>query len=375
MNKIIAIAALIILNAISINARSPIEKSIHTSFKPGEVWSDNNGVHINAHGGGILYDNGRYYWYGEHKGEKTSAAKVGVKVYSSTDLYNWNDEGVVLPVRPDGSGHILESGCVVERPKVIYNEKTKKYVMWFHLEHKGKGYTAAEYGVAVSDSPTGEFEFLYNSRSCAGVYPLNMSKKEIKEAKAKYATDSLTVEDGRHLIRDFEVGQMSRDMTLYVDDDGKAYHIFASEENSTLHIVLLTDDYLHHTDKYIRTLAAKHNEAPAIFKRDGVYWMISSGCTGWNPNEARLSRAEAILGSWESLPNPCQGDEAELTFRSQSTYILPVANQQDAWIFMADRWTPKHPIDGRYIWLPIEFKDGVPQLNWHSEWDLSIFEK
>ncbi|KAA6310420.1 hypothetical protein EZS27_038272, partial [termite gut metagenome] len=33
-------------------------------FTPGAIWPDNNGVHINAHGGGILYHEGKYYWFG-----------------------------------------------------------------------------------------------------------------------------------------------------------------------------------------------------------------------------------------------------------------------------------------------------------------------
>ena len=35
-------------------------------FRPGELWPDNNGVHINAHGGGILFHEGVYYWFGQH---------------------------------------------------------------------------------------------------------------------------------------------------------------------------------------------------------------------------------------------------------------------------------------------------------------------
>jgi hypothetical protein len=98
------------------------------SFMPKELWPDNNGVHINAHGGGILFDKGKYYWFGEHKiaGDEGNKAQVGVHCYSSKDLYNWRDEGIVLPVAPDGSGSDIEKGCILERPKVIYNEKTKQ---------------------------------------------------------------------------------------------------------------------------------------------------------------------------------------------------------------------------------------------------------
>ncbi len=75
------------------------------AFTPGELWPDNNGVHINAHGGGILHDGDTYYWFGEHKTEGTAGnnALVGVHCYSSKDLYNWKDEGVALSVVTDDS--------------------------------------------------------------------------------------------------------------------------------------------------------------------------------------------------------------------------------------------------------------------------------
>ena len=118
---------------------------------------------------------------------------------------------------------------------------------------------------------------------------------------------------------------MSRDMTLFVDDDKKAYHIYSSEENLTLQIAELTDDYHDYTGRYIRIEPAGHNEAPAIFKRNGKYYMITSGCTGWEPNAARLLVADNILGEWSLYENPCLGENSELTFHSQSTYILPIA--------------------------------------------------
>lgn len=161
---------------------------------------------------------------------------------------------------------------------------------------------------------------------------------------------------------------MSRDMTLYVDDDGKAYHIYSSEDNLTLQIAELTDDYTAHTGRYVRMAPGEQNEAPAIFKKDGTYWMITSGCTGWDPNEARMYSAPSIEGPWMRHPNPCIGPKAELTFGGQSTYILKRPDS-DEFIFMADIWRPKHPSDARYIWLPIEFSDeGKPVIRWRDEW-------
>jgi beta-glucanase (GH16 family) len=356
----------------------------YKNFQPGGLWLDNNGLHINAHGGGILFHEGKYYWFGEYKGEKSSAAFVGVTCYSSDDLYNWKYEGVALPVETNPNSDIV-SGCVLERPKVIYNEKTKKFVLYFHLELKGKGYGAARVGIAVSDKVTGTYTYLKSYRPNAGHWPINLPETSRDGAHHLPTVDDFSewwtpewrkaTVNGMFTRRDFAGGQMSRDMTLYVDDDGKSYHIFSSEENLTLNLAELSDDYLSHTGKYIRIAPAGHNEAPAIFKKDGKYFLITSGCTGWTPNAARLFTAESIWGPWTEHPNPAVGVDADLTFNSQSTYIQPVIGKKDAFIFMADRWTPKHPIDARYIWLPILFENGLPVLKWQDKWDLSVFDK
>ena len=118
------------------------------TIRSGELWPDDAGRHINAHGGGILKYNDTYYWFGEHKDEHTSNALVGVMCYSSKDLVNWRNCGVALGVTPsldslndgtpsgNGSGisSDIESGCILERPKLVYNPMTKKFCMWFHLE-------------------------------------------------------------------------------------------------------------------------------------------------------------------------------------------------------------------------------------------------
>ncbi|HHU97550.1 MAG: glycoside hydrolase family 43 protein [Bacteroidota bacterium] len=351
----------------------------YASFSPGEVWEDDQGVAINAHGGGILYYQDTYYWFGEHKGERSNAAFVGVTCYSSTDLYNWRNEGVALSVSDNPESPIVK-GSTIERPKVIYNAKTGKFVMYFHLELIGRGYEAAHVGVAVSDQVTGPYRLVKHGRVNAGIWPMNMTEEQ-RNSNVKH-TDfeqwwtpewMAAIKDGLLVRRDFEGGQMSRDMTLFVDDDGKAYHIYASEENLTLQIAELTDDYLDYTGNYVRVEPGGHNEAPAIFKKGGRYFMITSGCTGWDPNAARLLTAERVMGTWTLHPNPARGEDADLTFQSQSTFVIPVQGKRDAFIFMADRWRPRRPIDGRYIWLPILFEDGMPVLKWFDEWDLSIF--
>ena len=376
--------SLILVITMTITAIASAQQS-YNNFRPGELWLDNNGVHINAHGGGILYHNDTYYWFGEHKteGKTGNVALVGVGCYSSKDLYNWINEGIVLSVATEGSDSDIESGCILERPKVIYNEKTGKFVMYFHLELKGKGYSAARTGIAVSDKIIGPYKFIKSFRPNAGIFPVNMTEtqrnftvtsEDIKGLSSS-EKDSIIAE-GLYGCRDFKTGQMSRDMALYVDDNQKAYHIYSSEENKTLHIAELTDDYLDYTGKYYRIDPAGWNEAPALFKKDGRYYMITSGCTGWRPNPARLLTADNIWGPWTRHPdNPAIGDDSETTFHSQSTYILPVQGRENTFIFMADRWKPQNAIDGRYVWLPIEFENGLPVLKWVDEWDLSVYDQ
>ncbi|WP_294471891.1 family 16 glycosylhydrolase [uncultured Bacteroides sp.] len=345
------------------------------SIASGKVWRDTDGNVINAHGGGVLLHEGKYYWFGEHRPESGFVTEKGVSCYSSTDLLNWKCEGIALAVS-DEAGSDIEKGCIMERPKVIYNKKTGKFVMWLHLELKGQGYGPARAAVAVSDSPVGPYRFIRSGRVNPGVYPLNMTKKERKKKWNGSQYEEWwsqewykAIKGGKFVQRDLPDGQMSRDMTLFVDDDDKAYHIYSSEDNLTLQIAELSDDYLSHTGKYIRILPGGHNEAPAIFKKDGVYWMVTSGCTGWDPNKARLLTADSILGEWKQLPNPCVGKDSEITFGGQSTYILPLAGMNEQFIFMADMWRPKSLADSRYIWLPIQFDaKGVPFIEWADSW-------
>lgn len=372
---ILSLAACLLFSATSPAAHAAARGG---EIRNGAIWPDADGVHINAHGGGMLYHKGRYYWYGEHKNDSTNNAMVGVMCYSSKNLTDWRNEGAVLRVVTDDPASDITQGCIIERPKVIYNARTGKFVMWFHLELKGKGYAAARTGVAVADKPTGPFRFIRSERPNAGFLPTGMS------AEQRAALDTLNaahyptwwtpqwrraVNMGLFTKRDLQGGQMARDMQLFVDTDGRAYHIFASEENLTLHIAELSDDYLSHTGRYIRVAPSGLNEAPAIFRRGNTYWMITSGCTGWAPNEARMFSAPSIWGPWTQHPNPCQGPNAQKTFGAQSTYVQPVAGKSDAFIFMADMWRPDHPIDGRYLWLPVTFSpDGTPVLQWRESW-------
>jgi hypothetical protein len=311
-------------------------------FHPGEIWRDLDGRPIQAHGGGVLFHEGTYYWYGENKDGPTKPGGcgarvdvIGVSCYSSTDLLHWRNEGVVLPAVADDKTHDLHPSKVVERPKVLYNARTRKFVMWMHID--SVDYAAAMAGVAIADAPTGPFTYLEGVRALGGD---------------------------------------SRDQTVFQDDDGTAYRIYSSEGNATTRITRLSDDYLHHTEHSVRVFVGRYMEAAAMVKHGGRYWFIASGCSGWAPNAARCAVADQVMGPWQELGNPCEGQDADTTFGGQSTFLLPVAGKPGAVILLLDRWKPTDLQDSRYAWLPLAWReDGSPRVLWRDAWDLMVFDR
>jgi hypothetical protein len=206
-------------------------------------------------------------------------------------------------------------------------------------------------------------------------FPEEYKSSSVKETDLKSRSDEWmkAVKEGLFVRRDFAGGQMARDMNLFVDRNGKAYHIHSSEENMTLHFSELTDDYLDFTGRYYRVLPGGSNEAPALFYTKGKYFIFTSGTTGWKPNPGRLAKADKLTGEWTSIGNPCRGteDENKITFGSQSTYVLQVQGKKNKFIYMGDRWIPENLANSPHIWLPVEWENGMPVIKWHSEWDLS----
>ena len=225
----------------------------------------------------------------------------------------------------------------MERPKVLYNAKTKKYVLWFHAdgptENSGSSYAKAMAGVAVSDSPEGPFRF-------------------VKASRLHCSDDYTGKEKG-----------MARDMNVFQDEDGSAYILYASEENASLYISKFSDDYMdlavrenavEGTD-YSRNFVNTSREAPAMFKYQGKYYLMTSGCTGWAPNEAKYYEADTPLGPWKDMGNPCNGEEKDSTFRTQSTCIFAVDATKGKFVYLGDRWSKKQSVRLRYILLPVDF--------------------
>lgn len=285
--------------------------------KNGTLWYDTDNNSIQAHGGMILLHEGIYYWYGENKNGATSTAPsgdirvdfIGISCYSSTDCIQWKNEGIVLPASMDAA-HDLYKTNVCERPKVLYNASTKKFVMWMHVDTAD--YIAARAGVAVSSSPTGPFTYLYS---------------------------------------DIPNRSDCRDMTLFQDASQTAYLIHSSDWNKTLRICTLSDDYRHVNGHYTKAFIDQEREAPALFYHEGLYYMITSGCTGWEPNSALYGIAPHVQSGWKLIDNPCCGEHSRKTFYGQSTYVF----QKDGQFYlMLDHWNPSNLKASGYSILPIE---------------------
>jgi len=350
----------------------------------GERWPDEAGAHVNAHGGGVLRHGGRLWWFGEHKvaGPAGNRAEVGVSAYSSADGLSWRREGVALEASDD-PGSPLRRGCVIERPKVLRCPDTGRFAMWFHFEAWGQeGYRTARAGVAVADLPAGPYRLVSLIRPDAGQWPrgeppadcrpLSEAERTLMESRS-HRGDNMEPGDDRLLWRrDHAGGQMSRDQTVFADPAGGAWHVRASEENSTLHVSRLRDGWLGTAGDYWRVFPGGFHEAPCLCRHRGRYWLLTSGCTGWAPNAARLAVADRPEGPWTALGNPCQGPAGphggpETTFGGQGACLWRHADGR--WIWCLDLWRPGDAEDGRYAWLPLEWEGDRPVVRWRERWE------
>lgn len=301
-------------------------------------WNDTDGNRIEAHAAGMLQSpvDGRWYWYGESK-KTDSLADHGVNCYSAETIAGpWRNEGQVL-AQSDIKQPDTEGPFVVERPKVLYNTETKKFVMWFHLDTADYKYRHA--GVAQSSSPTGPFQYVH------GMKP-----------------------DGIN----------SLDMSLFRDPvDGQAYFV-RSCDNSYVGISRLTKDYLNSTG-----VISTHPkfEGMALFRHpNGTYYMMTSHLTGWKPNPLMLFRAQGKTlddPQWVDMGNPT-GDST--SFNSQPTYVVQYtpASGNPYFVYMGDNWihcpnedgTEGPLINACYVWLPILFHEDSVTMEYSAAWDL-----
>ena len=294
-------------------------------IRPGEIWPDDRGQHVQAHGGGILKLGDTFYWFGEDRSETNPMIKRCVACYSSTNLAQWTFRNQVVHLTdPENLGH----GWVVERPKVFYNEKTRKFVMYAHIDGRG-GYKFASVAVFTCDTVDGDYQYLKSFR------PLDHE---------------------------------SRDIGQFVDDDGTAYLIF-EDRPFGFRIAKLSDDYL--TVEKEVCLIPQHMEGGALVHYQGLYYVIGSALTGWNPNPNKYATAKSLSGPWSEFKDIAPPEKN--TYGCQSTMLWKVVGTKTTTvIFMGDIWKPRTQWDSRYLWMPLQIGDGKLWLPEPKPWALDI---
>lgn len=349
---------------------------MYTSIRPGQIWLDTKGERIHAHGGSVMYLDGVYYWYGENKEFTNPENKIwhwGVRCYTSTDLYNWEDKGLIIPPEPDNPNSSLHPESCMDRPHIIYNNKTKKFVCWLKIMNN-KDQTQTE-TVLTADHILGPY-----TKVREGLKPLGMS---------------------------------AGDFDLVVAPDGKAYYYFERVHSETI-CADLTEDYTDVTGYYSTHFPRKYppfvREATAHFMRNGLHYLVTSGTTWYLPNPSEVAIADSWHGPFRVLGNPHPDDESNTSYHSQISSVFKVHGKKDLYIACADRWLPKEmhrkyedyaklfesffnpdctPPDlsklemdwavedtsiADYVWLPFRFDGQNAYLDWKDEWRIEDYD-
>ncbi|MBO6154326.1 MAG: family 43 glycosylhydrolase [Lachnospiraceae bacterium] len=347
---------------------------MYNSIRPGQVWLDTNGNRIQAHGGSVMCLNNVYYWYGENKEKTDGKSDIwhwGVRCYTSTDLYNWEDRGVIIPPNLEDESSPLHPNSCMDRPHIIYNKITNKFVCWIKVMNRDKSQSEV---VLEANDILGPYKVIQE-----GLRPLGMS---------------------------------AGDFDLAVADDGKAYYYF-ERVHSELICADLTDDYTNVTGYYSTHFPRPYppyvREGVAHFRRNGKHYLLTSGTTDYLPNPTEVAVADTWHGPFTELGNPHVGDVTNTSFHSQISSVFKVEGKKDLYIACADRWLPNEmdrkyenyskifellftgrsdqitpemmgkPIErntsiANYVWLPLRFDGDKVYIDWLDEWRIEDYK-
>ena len=182
--------------------------------------------------------------------------------------------------------------------------------------------------------------------------------KNINENYTAIVAQSPTVDGKYTFVHKFQpLGNRTADCTLFKDDDGTGYFISNGQDATpkNMNIYKLTPDYLD-VEKAVAVISWTR-EAPAIFKRNGVYFLLTSARSGWRPNQQKYVTARSLAGPWSELKD-FGGPRA---YEGQTTHVQPISGSETtSYLWMSDIWKQ---LDGgkyntsTYKWLPLSFPD------------------
>lgn len=295
---------------------------------------DTRGDQVDAHGGEIRWFEGRYYLYGETYGcgfewhKLAPSPFCGFRVYSSPNLVEWTDEGLLFDVSAwdpwQARCHGWSNGCF--RPHVVYNASTRKYVLWVNVYDKPVGYYVLE-----SDSPKGPFV-----------------ERGVPQLAFNMDAPSGKINNG--------------DENLFVDDDGTGYVIYTewARGNGDIVIERLTPDYLSGTGQHVR-LGVSRTESPSMFKRNGRYYVTlgDPNCAYCETGTAYFT-ATSPLGPWSRprriAAKSCGGQPGHVS-------QLPAPGGGSWYLYQSDLWLNSDGKEGgdlnqgpaSQFWAPLSF--------------------
>ena len=258
----------------------------------------------------------------------------GVQVYTSTDLKNWTYKGVCLPRPESGFGKVGATG----RAHVMYNEQTKKYVMWYRWF---VAMPASFLMVATADHPEGPF----------------------------------TPQGPRETGTSTGFGS---DMNIFRDDDGKGYIIYCDHNAPdavpgngwcyAIRIDSLSDDYLSSNREGVLVFD-RGCEAPAMVKYKDTYIAVASGVHGWAGSNTKCATAKTPLGEWKP-----QADVSEHNTWSSQVTDLIYLKESDSVLALCDQWWIPDRSDinkSRYLFIPLHFDPatGKAKMEYLEKWN------
>jgi hypothetical protein len=316
-----AVTALVVaVSALAIPQTASADTTTLGTITSDQAWTDTAGHSLEAHGAGIFQVGSTYYMVGEDK--TAGSTFTAVACYSSTNLSSWTRQANALSQQASGD---LSATAIVERPKVIYNASTQKYVMYMHIDNTS--YSEARVGVATSSTPCGPYTYLGSSQ------PL---------------------------------GFQSRDMGLFQDTDGTAY-LLSEDRVHGLRIDKLSPDYL----SVVSSVTVFQDlEAPAMVKVNGVYFLFASHLTGWATNDNVYATATSLSGPWSSFSDFATAGSN--TYNSQTSFVLPIlGSATTSYMYIGDRWNANNLNASLPIWLPVNIGGTSASVGFVEQWTIS----
>ena len=276
---------------------------MNACFIPGGIMYDTDGDVIHAHGGGLWYENETWYWFGENKKYTTKKSKIwtwGIHCYTSKDLYNWKNEGLIIPPNTKDENSSLHPNRCVDRPHILKRKSDGKYICWLKISGAD-----AYFVVLTADQILGPYTI-------------------VRDRTHPFGTD----------VGDFDIWQ---------DENGNGY-IWFEHDHSGMIAAHLSPDLLDVVEPFrdlFAGLKPPHTrEGITHFAYKDKHYLLTSGMSGYVPNPSQVAVSDDPLGPFSYVCDPHRNDPSGASFNSQVSAIIQYPVYPELYLVLADRWIP-----------------------------------